>query len=59
LREALRVFAPLGIVEVDSQEVAGVVGKQRVDAGGVPPGKGSKIVRSVSAIKLRGHSLNT
>ena len=38
-REALRILAPLGIVEVDGQEVAGVVGEQRVDAGGVPPGK--------------------
>ena len=33
------ILAPLGIVEVDGQEVAGVVGQQRIHADGVPPGK--------------------
>ena len=37
--EGLCIAAPIGVVEIDSQEMAGIVGQQRIDADGVTAGK--------------------
>ncbi|MGA8744698.1 MAG: hypothetical protein WB507_02395 [Solirubrobacterales bacterium] len=57
------VFAPRMPIEVDRQQVAGVVGEQRIDAHGVvafemgselvPCGRNERLVRALSALHLR------
>ena len=39
LDESPRVLPPVGLVEIDGEEMAGVVGQQRIDADRVPAGQ--------------------